>query len=210
MFDCVWPSRTAVRDSVSPVNETMFCFIEPNHDLSTAFRKFNHIQGNYQPAPRFHSERLLPHRTRLHLHLLPQARRRRAWHHESIHLPRSWERNRRSPPVSVFAVSSSFLVHLSLTSSITALLSSFLFQRKIRSTLLTHMITHFYAPAIRVTMHNIHFLLALMTAARTAIINDTYPDFLRSFFRNLYHGQKDKYRPWAVNAVRGVGVDLLA
>lgn len=24
MFDCVWPSRTAVRDSVSVLNETMF------------------------------------------------------------------------------------------------------------------------------------------------------------------------------------------
>lgn len=49
-----------------------------------------------------------------------------------------------------------------------------------------------------------------MTAARDAIINDAYPDFLRGFFRNLHNGQKDKYPTWAVNALRGVGVDLLA
>ena len=59
-------------------------------------------------------------------------------------------------------------------------------------------------------MHNIHFLLALMTAARTAIINDTYPDFLRAYFRNLYSGQRERFPAWAVTALRGVNVDLLA
>jgi queuine tRNA-ribosyltransferase len=59
------------------------------------------------------------------------------------------------------------------------------------------------------TMHNLHFLLALMTAARTAILNDSYPDFIRAYFRKLYRGETEKYPAWAVTALRGVNVDLL-
>lgn len=59
-------------------------------------------------------------------------------------------------------------------------------------------------------MHNIHYLLSLMAAARTAIIEDTYPSFLRSFFSKLYAGDKTKFPGWAIIALRGVGVDLLA
>jgi queuine tRNA-ribosyltransferase len=58
-------------------------------------------------------------------------------------------------------------------------------------------------------MHNLHFLLALMTAARTAILNDSYPDFIRAYFRKLYRGETEKYPAWAVTALRGVNVDLL-
>ncbi|MCJ1348284.1 hypothetical protein MMC31_006515 [Peltigera leucophlebia] len=61
-----------------------------------------------------------------------------------------------------------------------------------------------------VTIHNIHYILSLMTAARTAIIEDSYPTFLRTFFSKLYAGDKAKFPSWAVTALRQVGVDLLA
>lgn len=101
MFDCVWPSRTAVRKCCdSSDQQSNSVFNKADHDLITAFWKCNHIQGNYQPAPRFHCKRLLPHRTRLQLHLLSQARRWRPWHNQSIYLSRSWKGNCRSSPVS--------------------------------------------------------------------------------------------------------------
>lgn len=61
----------------------------------------------------------------------------------------------------------------------------------------------------RLTMHNVHFLLSLMKSARTAIINDAYPAFLRSYFAKLFNNDSSKYPAWAVKALRGVGVDLL-
>lgn len=60
------------------------------------------------------------------------------------------------------------------------------------------------------TIHNVHYILSLMTAARTAIIEDSYPTFLRTFFSKLYAGDKAQFPSWAVTALRGVGVDLLA
>lgn len=48
-----------------------------------------------------------------------------------------------------------------------------------------------------------------MGSARQAILEDRYPEFLREFFSNLYKGDKLKYPKWAVEALRGVGVDLL-
>ncbi|KAE8373223.1 hypothetical protein BDV26DRAFT_285316 [Aspergillus bertholletiae] len=42
------------------------------------------------------------------------------------------------------------------------------------------------------TIHNVHYLLSLMGAARQAILEDRFPVFLRDFFRNLY-GEKSKY-----------------
>ncbi|KAM0095839.1 hypothetical protein ACP6JD_000650 [Aspergillus fumigatus] len=59
------------------------------------------------------------------------------------------------------------------------------------------------------TIHNVHYLLNLMGSARQAILEDRYPAFLREFFDNLY-GDKAKFPEWAVTALRGVGVDLLA
>ncbi|KAF2091514.1 queuine tRNA-ribosyltransferas-like protein [Saccharata proteae CBS 121410] len=59
------------------------------------------------------------------------------------------------------------------------------------------------------TMHNVHYQLSLMAAARTAIIEDEFPEFLRRFFSKRY-GEKRQFPEWAVNALRGVGVDLLA
>ena len=60
----------------------------------------------------------------------------------------------------------------------------------------------------RLTMHNVHYLLALMASARAAIIADTYPQFLRSYFKRIYK-HPSKYPTWAVTALRNVGVDLL-
>lgn len=58
-------------------------------------------------------------------------------------------------------------------------------------------------------MHNVHYLLALMQAARAAIIEDRYPEFLQQYFRKLYGGAWEKVPQWAVTALRGVGVDLV-
>ena len=38
---------------------------------------------------------------------------------------------------------------------------------------------------------------------------DRYPDFLKDYFSRLYAGNKEKYPEWAVQALKGVGVDLL-
>lgn len=58
-------------------------------------------------------------------------------------------------------------------------------------------------------MHNVHYMLTLMGAARQAIIEDRYPAFIRKFFSDIYQGDKTKYPEWAVGALRGVGMDLL-
>ena len=46
-----------------------------------------------------------------------------------------------------------------------------------------------------------------MGRARSAIIDGTFPDYLRSFFAG-YFGDGG-YPEWCVNALRAVGVDLL-
>ncbi|KAF5845398.1 hypothetical protein GGP41_003034 [Bipolaris sorokiniana] len=66
------------------------------------------------------------------------------------------------------------------------------------------------AGAHLLTMHNVYYQLNLMKLVRQAIIEDRYPQFLREFFNKLYNGQKDKYPRWAVDALRGVNVDLLS
>ncbi|KAL8973809.1 MAG: hypothetical protein Q9197_001942 [Variospora fuerteventurae] len=58
------------------------------------------------------------------------------------------------------------------------------------------------------TMHNVHHLLALMRRARAAIVEDTYPAFIRDFFAKKYSGNKEDVPEWAIVALRGVGVDL--
>ncbi|KAE8350185.1 hypothetical protein BDV28DRAFT_159853 [Aspergillus coremiiformis] len=45
------------------------------------------------------------------------------------------------------------------------------------------------------SIHNVHYLLSLMGAARQAILEDRFPAFLRDFFRKLY-GEKSKYPEW--------------
>jgi len=59
------------------------------------------------------------------------------------------------------------------------------------------------------TMHNVWYQLQLMRDVRQAIVEDVYPAFLRRFFADLYDGDKTKYPSWAVDALRGVGVDLM-
>ena len=66
------------------------------------------------------------------------------------------------------------------------------------------------AGAHLLSIHNVHHLLDLMRRIRTAIIDDRYPAFLKSYFDTLYTGDKAKYPEWAVDALRGVGVDLMA
>ncbi|KAK4498860.1 hypothetical protein PRZ48_009370 [Zasmidium cellare] len=56
------------------------------------------------------------------------------------------------------------------------------------------------------SMHNVHYLLNLMRRVREAIVEDRYPEFLRTHFKKLY---SDNPPTWAVDALRGVGVDLL-
>jgi queuine tRNA-ribosyltransferase len=53
-------------------------------------------------------------------------------------------------------------------------------------------------------------MLTMMGNIRQAIIEDIYPEYLRKFFSNIYEGDKSKYPEWAIGALRGVGVDLLA
>jgi len=59
------------------------------------------------------------------------------------------------------------------------------------------------------TMHNVHYLLSLMGSIRAAILEDRYPAFIRDFFNRLY-GSVSKIPSWVVNALHGVGVDLVA
>lgn len=65
------------------------------------------------------------------------------------------------------------------------------------------------AGAHLLSMHNVHYLLDMMRQAREAIVEQRYPSFLSDYFHRLYDGHKDKYPQWAVDALRGVGIDLL-
>ncbi|OJD29761.1 queuine trna-ribosyltransferase [Diplodia corticola] len=62
------------------------------------------------------------------------------------------------------------------------------------------------AGAHLLTMHNVHYQLALMRSVRSAIIEDRFPDFVRDFFNKRY--PRSDYPPWAVDALAGVGVQL--
>lgn len=59
---------------------------------------------------------------------------------------------------------------------------------------------------VRLTLHNVHYMLSLMGAVRAAILEDRYPDFLRKFFARIY--PKGDYPSWAVTSLRSVGVEL--
>ncbi|EED18298.1 queuine tRNA-ribosyltransferase [Talaromyces stipitatus ATCC 10500] len=60
-----------------------------------------------------------------------------------------------------------------------------------------------------ITMHNVQYQLSLMASIRQAIIEDRYPGFIRKFFDD-YYGTRFKAPEWAVDALRGVNVDLFA
>lgn len=59
------------------------------------------------------------------------------------------------------------------------------------------------------SIHNVHYLLEMMRRAREAICEGRYPEFLKAYFRKLYDGDKEKFPVWAVDALKGVGVDLM-
>lgn len=58
------------------------------------------------------------------------------------------------------------------------------------------------------TIHNVWYQLNLMREAREAIIADRYPAFIGEFFARLYP-DRSHYPEWAVDALQGVGVDLM-
>ncbi|KAI0355553.1 Queuine tRNA-ribosyltransferase [Trametes cingulata] len=73
--------------------------------------------------------------------------------------------------------------------------------------ILHHNATLETATAHAITQHNLVFQARVMGGARDAIINGTFPDYLKTFFAN-YFGDAG-YPEWCVNALRSVGVDLL-
>jgi queuine tRNA-ribosyltransferase catalytic subunit len=58
------------------------------------------------------------------------------------------------------------------------------------------------------TLHNVWYQLNLMREARDAIVADRFPAFIKEFFGRLYPDRQD-FPAWAVEALRGVGLDLL-
>ncbi|KAJ7287497.1 tRNA-guanine(15) transglycosylase-like protein [Mycena rebaudengoi] len=73
--------------------------------------------------------------------------------------------------------------------------------------MLNHIVTRETTAAHAVTIHNITFQAQVMGKARDAILNGTFPDYLRTFFSNYF--EDVGYPEWCVNALRSVGVDLL-
>lgn len=66
------------------------------------------------------------------------------------------------------------------------------------------------AGAHLLSIHNVYYLLDLMRRARQAIVDGRYPAFVQDYFSTLYAGEKEKYPVWAIDALKGVGIDLLA
>jgi len=59
-----------------------------------------------------------------------------------------------------------------------------------------------------VTMHNVHHMLDLMKRIRNAILEDSYAAFAKDFFLKYFPKQKGP-PDWAVEALKGAGIDLL-
>lgn len=82
MFDCVWPTRTAVRESMGPLhsvsNQSSLCL--------PAFRQRRNLQRHAQSPPCILRQRLQPHRNILHMHMLQAPKRRWFRHHQSLYL----------------------------------------------------------------------------------------------------------------------------
>lgn len=57
------------------------------------------------------------------------------------------------------------------------------------------------------TIHNVWYQLQLMRDIRQAVIEDRFPALIREFFAGLYE-DKTQYPEWAVEALKGVNVDL--
>lgn len=72
---------------------------------------------------------------------------------------------------------------------------------------LHHSVTRETAAAHAITQHNLAFQAQIMGRARDAIVDGTFPAYLRVFFSNYF--KEDGYPEWCVNALHSVGVDLL-
>lgn len=63
------------------------------------------------------------------------------------------------------------------------------------------------------SMHNVHFLLNLMAQARTAIIEDRYPIFLRNWLGTYFDIDRkgaQAWPSWVLDALKLVHLDLMA
>ncbi|KAA1473929.1 tRNA-guanine transglycosylase [Dentipellis sp. KUC8613] len=78
---------------------------------------------------------------------------------------------------------------------------------RVSRSILHHTVTRETAAAHAVTLHNLTFQAQVMGQARDAILQGTFPTYLRTFFSN-YFGEAG-YPEWCVNALQSVGVDLL-
>ncbi|KAG0149278.1 hypothetical protein CROQUDRAFT_39993 [Cronartium quercuum f. sp. fusiforme G11] len=58
-----------------------------------------------------------------------------------------------------------------------------------------------------ITIHNLAYQSTLMRQARSAILKDEFPQFLKKFFLNYFH-HPQHYPKWCVEALSSVGVDL--
>ena len=80
-----------------------------------------------------------------------------------------------------------------------------------------HLINKETVGAHLLTIHNVSYLLSLVNSARRAIIRDRFPAWVKLFFDRRFpernpggcEEKQDRYPKWAVDALRGVGVDLL-
>ena len=57
------------------------------------------------------------------------------------------------------------------------------------------------------TVHNVTYQFNLMASMRQAIVNDKFPQFIKSSFHKLF-GDPQNYPQWAVDALRSVNVNL--
>jgi tRNA-guanine family transglycosylase len=58
------------------------------------------------------------------------------------------------------------------------------------------------------TLHNVHYQLQLMRDARRAIVEDEFAEFVKKFFYDLYDGNREKYPSWAIEALKGVNIEI--
>lgn len=56
-----------------------------------------------------------------------------------------------------------------------------------------------------ITIHNVSFQLQLMRDMRSAIEQDTFPDFVKSYFDDLFADEKPK---WIVDALKSVNIEV--
>lgn len=159
--------------------------------------------------------------------LLPRTRKRRSRHLESLHPSCGRQGNGRRSSVSSFHLSEFFSLlflwflssngnNRNLSQFSKAALSPFILpQSPPTPNPIIFPKPYPYFPTLpliksySLSMHNVHHLLNLMRNVRTAIIQDSYPDFLRAYFSTRYGDDNTKFPGWAVTALRRVGVDLL-